>query len=79
MDISVTQFRASCLRLIRRVETTGESVDVTRRGKVVARLSPPPAAGQRSRKPLETLRGSGELLVAPGESVLRERDFEASR
>ena len=79
MDISVTQFRASCLRLIRHVETGGESVDIKRRGKVVARLSSPPAAGQRSRKPWERLRGSGELLAAAGESVLRERDFEASR
>jgi antitoxin (DNA-binding transcriptional repressor) of toxin-antitoxin stability system len=79
MDISVTQFRASCLRLIRRVETGGESVDIKRRGKIVARLSPPPATGQRSRKPWERLRGSGKLLAAPGESVLRERDFEASR
>lgn len=79
MDISVTQFRASCLRLIRRVETGGESVDIKRRGKVVARLSPPPVAGTRSRRPWERLRGTGTLLAAPGESVLRERDFEASR
>ena len=79
MEISVTEFRASCLRFIRHVETSGESVNVTRHGKVVARLSPPPAAGQRSRKPWERLRGSGELLAAAGESVLRERDFEASR
>lgn len=79
MDISVTQFRASCLRLIRRVETGGESVDIKRHGKIVARLSPPPATGQRSCKPWERLRGSGELLATPGESVLRERDFEASR
>jgi len=79
MDISVTQFRASCLRLIRRVETGGESVDIKRRGKIVARLSPPPAAGQRARRPWERLRGSGELLAAAGESVLREGDFKASR
>ena len=79
MEISFTEFRASCLRFSRHVETSGESVNVTRHGKVVARLSPPPAAGQRSRKPWERLRGSGKLLAAAGESVLRERDFEASR
>ena len=79
MDISVTQFRASCLELIRRVETGGEAVDIKRRGKVVARLAPPPAAGAEPRKPWERLRGSGELLGEPGESVLHERDFEASR
>ena len=79
MDISVTQFLTSCLKLIRRVETGGEPVDIKRRGKVVARLSPPPTAGERSLKPWERLRGSGQLSAEPSESVLNERNFEASR
>jgi antitoxin (DNA-binding transcriptional repressor) of toxin-antitoxin stability system len=79
MDISVTQFRTNCLQLIRRVETGGESVNIKRRGKVVARLAPPPATSHKSHKPWERLRGSGELLAAPGESVLREKDFKAAR
>jgi len=79
MDISVTQFRASCLELIRRVETGGEPVDIKRRGKVVARLAPPPLAGDERRKPWERLRGSGELLAEPGESVLDEAELEALR
>jgi antitoxin (DNA-binding transcriptional repressor) of toxin-antitoxin stability system len=79
MDISVTRFRATCLELIRRVESGGEPVDIKRRGKVVARLAPPPVAGEPRRKPWERLRGSGELLAEPGESVLQADDFEASR
>ena len=79
MDISVTRFRASCLELIRRVETGGEPVDIKRRGKVVARLAPPPVAGEPPRRPWERLRGSGELLAEPGESVLDEGEFEAGR
>ncbi len=79
MDISVTQFRATCLELIRQVETGGEPVDIKRRGKVVARLSPPSSPGESSRKPWERLRGSGQLLAEPGESVLSHDDFEASR
>jgi antitoxin (DNA-binding transcriptional repressor) of toxin-antitoxin stability system len=79
MDISVTKFRASCLELIRRVETGGQPVDIKRRGKVVARLAPPPAARERPRRPWERLRGSGELLAGPGESVLTSDDFEAAR
>lgn len=79
MDISVTQFRAKCLKLIRSVENGGPSVDIKRRGKVVARLAPPPATLQRSRKPWEQLHGSGELLASPEESVIHEDDFEASR
>jgi len=79
MYISVTRFRASCLKLIRRVETGGEAIDIKRRGKVVARLAPPPATAEAPRKPWEQLRGSGELVAKPGESVLDEHAFEASR
>ena len=79
MDISVTRFRASCLELIRRVESGGEPVDIKRRGKLVARLAPPPATGEARRRPWERLRGSGELLAEPGESVLDTAEFEAGR
>jgi len=79
MDISVTRFRASCLKLIRRVEAGGEAIDIKRRGKVVARLAPPPAVAEAPCKPWERLLGSGELLADPGESVLDEGAFEASR
>jgi antitoxin (DNA-binding transcriptional repressor) of toxin-antitoxin stability system len=79
MDISVTRFRASCLALIRQVEKGGEAIDIKRRGKAVARLAAPPAAGAGSRKPWEVLRGSGELQAAPGESVLDEGELEANR
>ena len=79
MDISVTQFRASCLELIRRVETGGEPINIKRRGKVVARLAPPPAVSAGPRKPWERLRGTGRLLAAPEESVLTAQEFEAAR
>lgn len=79
MDISVTRFRATCLELIRRVETGGEPVDIKRRGRVVARLAPPPQAAHPPRRPWERLRGSGELLAEPGESILAAGEFEADR
>jgi antitoxin (DNA-binding transcriptional repressor) of toxin-antitoxin stability system len=78
MDISVTEFRAQCLELIRRVERGGDPVDIKRRVSVVARLSPPMHA-RKPQKPWENLRGSGQLLAEAEESVLSERDFEANR
>ena len=78
MDISVTQFRAKCLELIRRAEVGGEPVDIKRRGKVVARLTPAPKPGKAAPKPWEALRGSGELRAEPEESVIDEAEFEAS-
>ena len=81
MDISVTEFKQHCLEIIRRVEKSGETVAITRRGKIVARLQPP-MRGDRHRnlKPWEELRAmGGRLLAAPGESVLKDEDFEALR
>ena len=79
MDISVTQFRAHCLELIRRVEGRGEAVDIKRRGKVVARLTPAPIPGKAVPKAWEVLRGSGELKAEPEDSVIEAEEFEASR
>ena len=80
MDMSVTEFKQRCLDIIRRVERTGRPVTITRRGKVVARLQPPPAAAASRRRPWEELRALGGcLLAAPGESVVRDEDFEALR
>jgi prevent-host-death family protein len=81
MDISVTEFKQHCLGIIRRVEKTGRTVTITRRGRVVARLQPPlPATGARGARPWDELRAlGGRLLASPGESVMREQDFEALR
>ncbi len=81
MAISVSKFKNSCLDVIRRVEATGQSVAITRRGKIVARLAPSLQAAQSvDLKPWQQLRAlGGELLAEPSESVVREEDFEDLR
>jgi prevent-host-death family protein len=80
MDISITEFKQRCLEIVRRVEQTGRSVTIRRRGKAVARLEPSPSAGMAGMKPWEQLRAlGGQLQAEPGESVLRDEDFEALR
>jgi antitoxin (DNA-binding transcriptional repressor) of toxin-antitoxin stability system len=79
MTISVTQFKARCLELIRLVEVDGRPVDIRRRGRIVARLLPARASGASGVKPWQRLRGSGRLLAGPGESVLEDGEFEALR
>jgi prevent-host-death family protein len=76
MDISVTEFKHRCLEIIRRVEKTGKPVAILRRGRVVARLEP---SAKTSPKPWERLRGSAICRFEPGESVLRDEDFEVLR
>jgi antitoxin (DNA-binding transcriptional repressor) of toxin-antitoxin stability system len=78
MDISVTDFKAHCLDLIRKVEA-GATVTIKRHGKTVARLE---AAGSSDsdRKPWERLRGlGGKVFAETDESVLNEKDFGALR
>ena len=69
MDISVTDFKANCLDLIRKVEKSGEPVTIRRRGKVVARLEP--ARGpQVQLRPWDQLRAlGGAVLSAPDEGA----------
>ncbi len=78
MTISVTEFKAQCLEIIRGVESTGEAVEISRRGRVVARVVP--VAGNESvdSPPWHRLHGSGNFLAAPEESVLSEEEFEAN-
>ena len=80
MDISVTELKQRCLEIVRRVERTGTPVRITRRGRAVARLEPSIGDEEASQKPWERLRAlGGALLAEPGDSVLRDEDFEAAR
>lgn len=74
--VSVSEFKAHCLDMIRQVEKAGAAVDLVRRGKVVARLVPTTSAPQGTPTWLR-LRGQGVLTALAEESVLDERDFEA--
>ena len=76
--VSVSKFKAHCLDVIRQVEKEGTSVELTRHGKVVARLIPT-ATADRDRPPWLRLRGCGRLRARPEESVLDAADFEAQR
>jgi antitoxin (DNA-binding transcriptional repressor) of toxin-antitoxin stability system len=79
MDISVTEFKAHCLDLIRQVEDSGKAITIRRRGKVVARLEPA-RGGSEQGKPWEELRSlGGRTEVMADESVWVEGDFEALR
>lgn len=62
MDISVTEFRAQCLELIR---------------QVVARLTPPSSRTAQSPQPWKTMSGSGLLHAEPEESVLEAQTFSS--
>jgi prevent-host-death family protein len=42
--IAISEFKATCLKVLDQVKRTGKSVVVTRRGEPIALVSPPPPA-----------------------------------
>ena len=45
--INASSFKATCLALLDKVEKTGESICITRRGKPIAQLVPVSSPGKR--------------------------------
>ncbi len=60
-EISATQFKARCLRLLDEVAETGETLVVTKHGKPVARVEPPLRA--------DDLRGSVKINMTDEELI----------
>jgi prevent-host-death family protein len=73
MTITASEFKAKCLRLMDRVQKTGESISVTKRGVEVARLVPP----AKKLKPWERLRGTALVRGDIVSSLFRDEDFDA--
>lgn len=59
--IAISKFKATCLAVLEKVRKTGEPVLVTRFGKPVAEVVPPPAA-PRGRGWLGSFRDRGKIL-----------------
>ncbi len=72
--ISASEFKAKCLGLIDQVHETGESVVITKRGKVVAQLV---SYGEEDTKPWRKLRGTGQFVGDPFSPVVAESELEA--
>ncbi len=60
-EITATQFKAHCLRLLDEVAETGEALVITKHGRPVARLEPP-------LRPAD-LRGSVEFRISDDELI----------
>lgn len=60
-EITASQFKARCLRLLDEVAETGETLIVTKHGKAVARVLPPLR--------LDDLRGTGKINMTDEELI----------
>ena len=64
--IAIGKFKQTCLRLLEEVRLTGRPILITKRGKPIAQVLPPPRSSQASSA--GAMRGRGKILgdtVAP--------------
>ncbi len=76
-QINVSEFKATCLRLLEQVRQTGEPIEILKNGELLAVVHPPPA--RQSRKA-----GYGSMkhtLLEPAGDLITpvEMDWEALR
>lgn len=76
MTISVTEFKAHCLRILREVEQSNRPVEISKQGRVRFRIVP---VREPEKSPWMRLRRHGLLLADPGESVFSESEWDAAR
>lgn len=72
MQITATEFKAKCLKLLDQVNETGVELEITKRGRPVARISP-----WSHDAPWKKLRGKGRFTGDPFAPVLDESEIEA--
>jgi prevent-host-death family protein len=74
-QVTISKFKATCLRLLDNVKKTGQPLLVTRRGEPIAIITPPPPP-QKPESWLgamkDTVRISGDI-ISP---ALNEKDWE---
>ena len=76
MKIAASEFKARCLALIDQVRDRGQSITITKRGRVVARLVP---AGDEHDRPWLRVRGRATWTGDPFAPVVDETDIDAIR
>lgn len=73
MTVTATEFKAKCLALIDRAHRRGETIVITKRGRIVAKLS---GARDAEDRPWMALRGSIVRYDDPFSPAVAEEDIE---
>ena len=76
MSVAAADFKARCLALLDQVKDRGESITITKRGRVVARLVP---AGDDDERPWLKVRGRARWTGDPFAPAVGEDDIDALR
>ena len=76
MKIAAAEFKAKCLSLLDRVREDGQTITITKRGRVVARLVP---AGDEEDRPWMRVRGRARWNGDPLAPAVDEAEIDALR
>lgn len=77
-EIAASKFRVTCLSVIERVRKTRKPIRVTRYGKVVAEIVPPPLP-KRPKRWLGDMEGTVHILGDIVSPAFDEDEFDALR
>jgi hypothetical protein len=78
MKVAVSEFKAKCTIFFRSVEELNETIEITRRGKIIAVVQPPRKDNVNPTEFLDCLQGS--ISFAPNwEAPLGDEDWDACR
>ncbi len=73
--ITISQFKATCLAVLDKVKRTGQPMIVTRHGKPIALISPPPPSAP-PKKWLGAFRSRGKIVGDILSPAAKETDWE---
>ena len=74
-QIPVSQFKANCSALVELVRKTRRSIQITRRGKVIAEIRPLPS--EKRKNWLGSMKGTAEILGDIVSPIIDLEDIEA--
>jgi prevent-host-death family protein len=77
-EIAISEFKAKCLALLKRVQKTKKPIRITRFGKPIAEVIPPSPTSDRTNW-LGCMAGSAEIVGDIMSPVIEESDWEALR
>jgi antitoxin (DNA-binding transcriptional repressor) of toxin-antitoxin stability system len=74
-QIPVSQFKANCSALVEQAGKTKRSIQITRRGKVIAEIRPVPS--EKGKNWLGSMKGTAEILGDIVSPIIDLDDIEA--
>ncbi|MCZ6622886.1 MAG: type II toxin-antitoxin system prevent-host-death family antitoxin [Deltaproteobacteria bacterium] len=76
VKVSISKFKATCLALLKKVKRTGQPILVTRKGKPIAQVIPPPPP-KKPESWLGSFQSTGKIVGDIVSPATAESDWEA--